>query len=73
MELTFRSFLGDESGATAIEYGILAALIAAAIGFIFGDSGILINALNDKFDETHQIIRMCGTDEPGISCFAAKK
>ena len=34
----FRAFLRDESGATAIEYGLIAALIAvaiiAAIGFI---------------------------------------
>ena len=26
-----RTFLGDESGATAIEYGLIAALIAVAI------------------------------------------
>jgi len=27
----FRRFLGDQSGATAIEYGLIAALIAVAI------------------------------------------
>ncbi|RJL49010.1 Flp family type IVb pilin [Pectobacterium carotovorum] len=73
MELKFRSFLSNESGATAIEYGVLAALIATAISFIFGDSGIFINALNDKFDEAHQIIRSCGTDKPGVSCFTVEK
>lgn len=40
IELKFRSLLGNENGATAIEYGILAALIATAMSFIFGDSGI---------------------------------
>ncbi len=37
----FRSFLKDESGATAIEYGLIAALVAiAAIGALtaLGDS-----------------------------------
>lgn len=28
---TFRSFLKDESGATAIEYGLIAALVSVAI------------------------------------------
>ena len=39
-------FLRDESGATAIEYGLIATLIALAI--IVG-AGALGNALNDKF------------------------
>ncbi|RWC32255.1 MAG: Flp family type IVb pilin [Mesorhizobium sp.] len=39
-------FVKDESGATAIEYGLIAALIALAI--ITG-AGALGNALNDKF------------------------
>ncbi|AOR65892.1 Flp family type IVb pilin [Pectobacterium wasabiae] len=73
MELKLRSFLSNESGATAIEYGILAALIATAMSFIFGDSGIFINALNEKFDDTHQIIRSCGKDKPSVSCFAVEK
>ncbi|WP_317177929.1 Flp family type IVb pilin [Pectobacterium sp. HCp5_1] len=33
MEFKFRSFLSNESGATAIEYGILAALIATAMSW----------------------------------------
>ncbi|MDQ6435757.1 Flp family type IVb pilin [Mesorhizobium sp. LHD-90] len=40
-------FVKDESGATAIEYGLIAALIALAI--IVG-AGALGNSLNDKFD-----------------------
>ncbi|SDA83443.1 Flp family type IVb pilin [Mesorhizobium qingshengii] len=39
-------FVKDESGATAIEYGLIAALIALAI--IVG-AGALGNAINDKF------------------------
>ncbi|MEQ1939828.1 Flp family type IVb pilin [Mesorhizobium sp. CN5-321] len=40
-------FYKDESGATAIEYGLIAALIALAI--IVG-AGALGNALNSKFN-----------------------
>lgn len=39
-------FVNDESGATAIEYGLIAALIALAI--IVG-AGALGNAINAKF------------------------
>ena len=31
MKKTFRSFLGDTGGATAVEYGLIAALVALAI------------------------------------------
>jgi pilus assembly protein Flp/PilA len=41
-----KRFAHDESGATAIEYGLIAALIALAI--IVG-GGQLGNALNNKF------------------------
>jgi pilus assembly protein Flp/PilA len=39
-------FVKDESGATAIEYGLIAALIALAI---MVGAGALGNALNEKF------------------------
>lgn len=42
----WRSYCGDQNGATAIEYGLIAALISLAIAasvFAFGDS------LNDLF------------------------
>ena len=42
-------FLRDERGVTAIEYGILAASMAAAIGLIFGSDGAFIRALNERF------------------------
>jgi pilus assembly protein Flp/PilA len=41
-------FMKDESGATAIEYGLIAALIALAI---MVGAGALGNAINNKFDD----------------------
>ncbi|MBX9649585.1 MAG: Flp family type IVb pilin [Xanthobacteraceae bacterium] len=40
-----RKFLGDESGATAIEYGLIAALIALAIIAAVGQTGQRLIAL----------------------------
>lgn len=42
-------YLRDEEGATAIEYGILAAGLAAGILAIFGSDGIFVSALKEKF------------------------
>lgn len=41
-------FAKDESGATAIEYGLIAALIAIAI---IAGAGAIGNALNTKFKD----------------------
>jgi pilus assembly protein Flp/PilA len=46
MSKLFARFVKDESGATAIEYGLIAALIALAI--IIG-AGNLGTTLNEKF------------------------
>lgn len=46
---SLRKFAADESGVTAIEYGILAAAMAAAVGYIFSSDGAFISALRDKF------------------------
>jgi pilus assembly protein Flp/PilA len=46
MSNLFARFVKDESGATAIEYGLIAALIALAI---MVGAGSLGNALNAKF------------------------
>ncbi|MHA0898773.1 MAG: Flp family type IVb pilin [Candidatus Liberibacter solanacearum] len=43
-----RNFLQDESGATAIEYGLLAALISVAI---IGSITLLGTKLKDTFDK----------------------
>ncbi len=46
MSNIFARFVKDESGATAIEYGLIAALIALAI---MVGAGLVGNALDDKF------------------------
>ena len=43
---TIRKFLKDESGATAIEYGLIAALVSVAIIVVLGFLG---QSLNDTF------------------------
>lgn len=48
---TIEQFLDDESGVTAIEYGILAAAMAAAVGYIFSSDGAFLSALRDKFQQ----------------------
>lgn len=47
MTKLFERFMNDESGATAIEYGLIAALISVAL--ITGAT-TLGNALNTQFD-----------------------
>lgn len=51
MRQSLKAFLMDESGVTAIEYGILAASMAAAIGLIFGSDGAFITALESRFTD----------------------
>jgi pilus assembly protein Flp/PilA len=41
---TIRKFLKDESGATAIEYGLIAALVSVAIIGVLGFLGDNLNA-----------------------------
>ncbi|MEW7007331.1 Flp family type IVb pilin [Lentilitoribacter sp. EG35] len=43
-----KRFTNDESGATAIEYGLIAGLIAVAI---IAGAGTLGNALDNQFDD----------------------
>ena len=54
-------FMKDESGATAIEYGLIAALIALAIMVGAGQLG---NALNAKFTT----IADCVKDPTNAAC-----
>jgi pilus assembly protein Flp/PilA len=44
-----RTFVADEDGVTALEYGMIAALIAAVIVGVVGDLG-------DKVEDAFQII-----------------
>ena len=39
MNTMIRKFLAEEDGITGIEYGILAALVAAAVVAVFGGTG----------------------------------
>lgn len=48
MKNIFARFMKDESGATAIEYGLIAALIAVAI---IGGATAIGNNLKSKFGE----------------------
>jgi pilus assembly protein Flp/PilA len=56
MSKLFARFAKDESGATAIEYGLIAALIALAI---MVGAGSLGNEINNKFVKL-------GTDLKGV-------
>lgn len=47
MPATVSRFIRDESGATAIEYGLIAALIAVAI---IAGAGFVGTSLNSKFE-----------------------
>lgn len=49
MKYTLDAFMTDESGATAIEYGLIAALIGVAIIVAAGDLGT-------QLDETFQSV-----------------
>ena len=48
MQNLMSKFIKDESGATAIEYGLIAALIAVAL---ISGATALGNKLNDNFEE----------------------
>ncbi len=58
-----KKFLADESGVTAIEYGILAAAMAAAIGIIFGSDGVFVTALKERFASIAD--QITNTNNPG--------
>lgn len=49
MNMSIRKFLAEEDGITALEYGLLAALVAAALIAVFGARlETLFNAVFDK-------------------------
>ena len=51
---TVRKFIADESGATAIEYGLIAALVSiaaiAAMGALGNSLGDLFNTVSSELD-----------------------
>jgi pilus assembly protein Flp/PilA len=52
MKTLFNRFIKDESGATAIEYGLIAALIAVAIIGALNALSTELNALFGRVDDT---------------------
>jgi len=54
LKRTLLSFLSDESGATAIEYGLIAAGIALAIIAVVNGLG---SNLNDKFTSVNNSLK----------------
>jgi len=48
-----RRFLNDESGATAVEYGLIIAVLSLSI---VGGIGMLMNAIENNFASTTGII-----------------
>jgi len=53
----FARFVKDESGATAIDYGLIAALISLAI---MAGAGALGNSLNAKFQNISETLNGAG-------------
>jgi pilus assembly protein Flp/PilA len=53
-----RIFLADEQGATAVEYGLMVALIAAVI---LGTVGLLGTELNTKFTAVKDAVKNAGS------------
>lgn len=47
MNTMIRKFLAEEDGITAIEYGILAALVVAAVVAVFGGTGGIKSLFTD--------------------------
>jgi len=58
LQKLFSRFIRDESGATAIEYGLIAALIALAI---IAGAGALGNAVNTKFKVIGNAVNSSGS------------
>lgn len=53
-----QNFLADEQGATAVEYGLMVALIAAVI---LGTVGLLGTELNTKFTAVKDAVKNAGS------------
>lgn len=55
MITTMKSFLSDESGATAIEYGLIAALVSvaaiAALGSLGNSLGTMFNSVANELSD----------------------
>ena len=55
MKARITQFLRDEEGATAIEYGIIAGLMAIMLVLIFGEGGAIQQTLEAIFDKVKAV------------------
>ncbi len=60
MMKSFRSFLRDESGATAIEYGLIAALVSVAAITALTEMGSSLKAMFEHVAETLKDVKVAG-------------
>lgn len=63
MKARITQFLRDEEGATAIEYGIIAGLMAIMLVLIFGEGGVIQDTLEAIFENVQKL----ATGEEGPS------
>jgi pilus assembly protein Flp/PilA len=56
MKNAILKFVHDERGATAIEYGIIAGLMAVVLIAIFGDTGSIAGALKATFTHIASVL-----------------
>lgn len=65
MSKFFGRFIKDESGATAIEYGLIAALISVAL---IAGASTLGNSLNNTFSAIGDKMTACQTGTANAAC-----
>lgn len=61
MKARITQFLRDEEGATAIEYGIIAGLMAIMLVLIFGEGGVIQDTLTAIFENVQELATSDGT------------
>lgn len=61
MKARITQFLRDEEGATAIEYGIIAGLMAIMLVLIFGEGGVIQDTLTAIFENVQELATGGGT------------
>lgn len=64
MKARITQFLRDEEGATAIEYGIIAGLMAIMLVVFFGKDGAIQQTLEAIFDKVKEVATT-GVDTSG--------
>lgn len=67
MKARITQFLRDEEGATAIEYGIIAGLMAIMLVVIFGEDGVIRDTLDAIFAHVQEVATTGGGTSGGSS------